>query len=71
MIDQNKEWVKFRRIFRGLKRTYTRAKKPNRLAEYEIPIDPKIKGIEKAQGAEVSFAPEDVLEREFKKDEEK
>ena len=44
MFDQNKEWTKFRTIFRGLHRTMERAKKPNKITEYDLPvnIEPKV-----------------------------
>ena len=29
MFDQNREWVKFRKIFKGLRRGNKRARKPN------------------------------------------
>ncbi len=64
MFDQNREWVKFRQIFKGLKRTEKRAKKPNHMTEYDIPIDTKIVGVT-AKGAECEFDPEKVFEREF------
>lgn len=39
MLDENKEFKKFRSVFRGLKRSFERAKLPNKLTEYEIPTD--------------------------------
>ena len=39
MFVENQIFKKFRGIFKGLKRKYVRAKQPNKLTEYEIPID--------------------------------
>ena len=71
MFDQNKEWVKFRKIFKGLKRTQKRAHKPNKLTEYDIPVDTRVRGVTGAKGAECGFDPDEVLQREFALDEAK
>ena len=71
MFDQNKEWLKFRGIFKGLHRTFDRAKKPNKITEYELPVTvkPKLnrskgKGQEE-RGATIVFDPCQMLEDEF------
>ena len=61
MFDQNREWVKFRKIFKGLKRTHKRAHKPNKLTEYDIPVDTRVRGVTGAKGAECGFDPDEVL----------
>ena len=40
MFEENKIWKKYRSIFTGLKRIHERAKKPNKITEYEVPRDP-------------------------------
>lgn len=74
MFDQNKEWVKFRQIFRGMHRQFDRAKRPNRITEYEIPGTVKAKvnkseGHEQEErGATIVFDPCKMLEDEFAND---
>jgi len=41
------------------------------MTEYDIPVDTRVRGVVGARGAECKFDPDEVLEREFKKDEEK
>jgi hypothetical protein len=40
MFEENKIWKKYTSIFKGLKRCHQRAKKPNKITEYEVPRDP-------------------------------
>ena len=70
MFDQNKEWTKFRQIFKGLKRVHERAKRPNKITEYDMPVanDAKIKKYktdQKEKGAEIEFDPCAMLDAEF------
>lgn len=74
MFDQNKEWTKFRQIFKGLKRVHERAKRPNKITEYDMPVanDAKIKKYktdQKEKGAEIEFDPCAMLDAEFEQDE--
>ena len=39
MFDQNKEWNRFRSVFRGLHRVHERAKRPNKITEYDMPVN--------------------------------
>ena len=71
MFDQNKEWVKFRQQFRGLKRGHLRAKKPNQMTEYDVPINHVSRGMPECKGAECTWDPDEILMKEFDKDEEK
>jgi hypothetical protein len=74
MFDQNKEWVKFRQIFRGLHRNFDRAKRPNRITEYDIPAaqKPKLNRSEgheqEERGATIVFDPCKMLDDEFASD---
>ena len=43
MFEQNKEWSKFRGVFRGLHRVHERAKRPNKITEYDIPVNNVVK----------------------------
>ena len=74
MFEQNKTWVKFRGIFKGLHRHHERAKRPNQLVEYDMPLNhkPEIKQWkpdQKTMGAEIEFDPCAMLEAEFEEDE--
>ena len=71
MFDQNREWVKFRKIFKGLRRSHKRAHKPNKLTEYDVPVDTRVRGVTGAKGAECGFDPDEILQREFAIDEAK
>ena len=74
MFDQNKEWTKFRQIFRGLHRVHERAKRPNKITEYDMPVAnvtkiKKYKDDQKTKGAEIEFDPCAMLDAEFQEDE--
>ena len=65
MFEENKVFKKFCGTFKGLKRQFSRIKKPNKITEYEVPRDPtktnlKIK----------DFDPAILLDEEYTKDEE-
>ena len=73
MFDQNKEWVRFRSVFRGLHRVHERAKRPNKITEYDMPVvnNAKIKQWkpdQKQNGAEIEFDPCAMLDAEFEED---
>jgi len=40
MFEENKIFTKFTRQFKGIRRGLYRAKKPNKITEYEVPRDP-------------------------------
>ena len=76
MFDQNKEWTKFRQIFRGLHRVHERAKRPNKITEYDMPVNnvtklKKYKPDQKMKGAEIEYDPCAMLDSEFQEDERK
>eukprot|EP00347_Sterkiella_histriomuscorum_P021164 403335006 len=66
MFEENKIFKKFTSQFKGLKRIHQRAKKPNKITEYELPRDPG-KTNRKIQ----DFDPGMLLEMEFQFDEER
>lgn len=41
------------------------------MTEYDIPIDTRVRGVTGAKGAECGFDPDEILLREFEKDDEK
>ena len=43
MFDQNREWTRFRQVFRGLHRVHERAKRPNKITEYDMPVSNSVK----------------------------
>jgi hypothetical protein len=64
MFEENKIWKKYTSIFKGLKRCHQRAKKPNKITEYEVPRDPT-----KFNKKIDDFDPSILLEMEYEKDE--
>lgn len=63
MFEENKIWKKYTAIFKGLKRCHQRAKKPNKITEYEVPRDPT-----KFNKKIDDFDPSILLEMEYEKD---
>lgn len=66
MFEENKIWKKYTSIFKGLKRCHQRAKKPNKITEYEVPRDPT-----KFNKKIDDFDPAMLFEMEYAKDEKK
>ena len=66
MFEENKVWKKFTSVFKGLKRCHPRAKKPNKITEYEVPRDPT-----KFNRKIEDFDPGMLFEMEYARDEEK
>ena len=76
MFDQNKEWNRFRSVFRGLHRVHERAKRPNKITEYDMPVNNQVKIKEykpnqQISGASIEFDPCAMLDAEFAEDEKK
>lgn len=63
MFEENKIWKKYTAIFKGLKRCHQRAKKPNKITEYEVPRDPT-----KFNKKIDDFDPSILFEMEYEKD---
>jgi hypothetical protein len=63
MFEENKIWKKFTSTFKGLKRCHSRAKKPNKITEYEVPRDPT-----KFNKKIDDFDPSMLFELEYSKD---
>ena len=66
MFEENKIWKKYTSLFKGLKRVHPRAKKPNKITEYEVPRDPT-----KFNKKIDDFDPSLLFDMEYAKDEQK
>ena len=66
MFEENKVWKKYVSIFKGLKRCHQRARKPNKITEYEVPRDPT-----KYNKKIDDFDPAMLFDLEYAKDEQK
>lgn len=69
MFEENKVWKRYTAIFKGLRRCHQRAKKPNKITEYEVPRDPakfnkKIDDFDPAILFEMEYAKDEIKKKE-------